>query len=145
MYHIMYVSKATVPLDENKLKSMLSYYRKNTSYYNITGLLLYGKERYIQEIEGEKENVHKLFDKITKDYHHQNIIKLADGEIKDRLFSEWYMGFATTSKEEFSHYQNYVDPTEDAFFGFLPEKDEESVVTVLKHFVTHNILNTDLI
>jgi len=87
------MSTAIVQVGEEELKAMLIHWRQNNVRDQITGMLLYSGEHYIQLIEGAEEDLRRLFAKITQDYHHTNIIKLADGSISQRLFAEWTMGF----------------------------------------------------
>jgi hypothetical protein len=87
----MYISKATVAVPEKELKEMLAQWRKNNEKEDITGMLLYSGDHFVQLIEGPVENLKKLFHKISQDYHHTSIIKLADGKITHRLFADWTM------------------------------------------------------
>ncbi|MCC9136465.1 BLUF domain-containing protein [Pontibacter silvestris] len=41
MYHIMYVSTATVPVSDEELRAMVTQYRNNNKRDGITGILLY--------------------------------------------------------------------------------------------------------
>lgn len=145
MYHVMYVSTAAVPVSEAELKEMVSHFRRNNERDGITGLLLYSGDNYIQEIEGEEEAIKVLYDKIRNDFRHKNIITLADGEMHERLFSEWHMGFKVISKNELSHFKGYVNPMSNRFLDVLPNKEEESVITILKQFVEHNIKTINVI
>ena len=55
-------------------------------------MLLHADGNFIQYIEGERDIVESLFDLICRDGRHRNILKLADGEIEERLFPGWSMG-----------------------------------------------------
>ncbi len=141
MHHIMYISKATVIVQEEELKEMLTQWRRNNQRDDITGMLLYSGDHYVQLIEGPAENLKKLFSKISQDYHHTNIIKLADGKITHRLFPDWTMGFQGVAEESLAGLAGYVNPVSAQFEDSLPEQEEDSPVTVLKQFAQYNIKN----
>lgn len=139
MHHIMYISTATVTVNEATLKEMLVIYRRNNLRNGITGLLLYSGDQYVQLIEGEEEAVHQLFSKIENDPLHKNLLKLADGPIQQRLFHEWSMGFKTVRKEDFSCFSSYIDPSKPDFLHTLQPQYEDSAILVLQQFVQQNL------
>ncbi len=141
MYHIMYISKATVVVPQDELIEMVVQWRRNNERDKITGMLLYSGDHYVQLIEGPVENLKKLFSKITQDYHHTDIIKLADGVITQRSFADWTMGFESVAEESLAGIKGYVNPVSAHFEDSLPEQEEDSPVTVLKQFAQHNIKN----
>ncbi|QMU29153.1 BLUF domain-containing protein [Adhaeribacter radiodurans] len=77
----MYISTAVIHVQETELKQMLTQYRHNNERNHITGMLLYSGENCVQLIEGQEETLRQLLSKIVKDYHHTNLIKLANGPI----------------------------------------------------------------
>ena len=139
MHHILYMSTATILVTEEDLQQMLRQYRRNNQRDLITGLLLYSGEYYIQLIEGVAEALQQLFAKIQKDPLHQNIIKLADGEIDQRLFSDWSMGFQVVSKAAFSGLQGYINPVQPDFLSSGSQLKEESPLAVLQQFAQNNM------
>ena len=48
---------------------------------------------FMQMLEGDKSEVHTLFDTITRDKRHHTVVTLGEGEIDGRMFSDWAMGF----------------------------------------------------
>ncbi|MDX5347860.1 MAG: BLUF domain-containing protein [Hymenobacteraceae bacterium] len=139
MYHIVYVSTAIAPMADEELELVLDQSRKNNSAQNITGMLLYSDEHFIQLLEGEADAVKAAFSRIEKDVRHYNIVKLADGPITQKSFSDWEMGFQIAPSSEIALKIGYTNPTTQAFFDALPEFEEESVVTVLKAFAENNM------
>jgi len=90
---IVYVSSASRSFDERKLLPMLKSFRENNARANITGLLLYKGGNFMQAIEGPKERVHELFEKIRQDPRHTGVYKLLERPIIKREFSNFSMGF----------------------------------------------------
>ncbi len=97
MYYIVYVSAAVEPFSKSALMELLQKARERNQRRSITGLLLYKDGDFIQLIEGERTEVQALFTTISKDPRHAGTIVLVEGEIEQRLFSDWSMGFRDLS------------------------------------------------
>ncbi len=67
------------------------------------GLLIYSDGNFFQILEGEKEIVKMMFERIKKDSRHHNIIKMLDKEIMQSAFSEYHSSFIVISDQ---HDQN---------------------------------------
>ena len=99
MYYLVYVSQAHKPMDEAALEAILKLSREHNSGQGITGLLIYRYSpdtksgHFIQMLEGEEQDVRKLYDKICRDKRHHTKLVLGEGEMPARMFGEWAMGF----------------------------------------------------
>lgn len=94
VFHLVYVSAATHPLDKADLLQMLKEARERNQQLGVTGLLLYKDGDFIQLLEGDKATVKALFqDSIRKYPRHRNIQVLIEDEAPKRLFADWSMGF----------------------------------------------------
>lgn len=63
----------------------------NNPSLDITGMLVYNGGNFIQALEGPKESVTQLFEKISKDERHRNVLVLLSGGIDKREFPDWAM------------------------------------------------------
>ena len=86
LIHIIYLSYSTKELSENELNGFWSTIRKQNEIQNITDLLLYNEEAFIQVIEGKREIIKNLFGRISKDSRHSNMVKLLGKPIEKRAF-----------------------------------------------------------
>lgn len=93
LYHLVYMSAATDAFSEEDLTDILAASRRNNPKRNVTGMLLYSDGGFIQVLEGPKEQVLALYEHIEQDPRHSSTIKLAEGAVEERSFSEWEMGF----------------------------------------------------
>lgn len=94
MVELIYMSQAYHDFSDADLESLLSAARENNKANNITGMLLYDRlGTFIQAIEGEKQDIDALFQKIASDSRHGEIEKLSYKEINERSFSDWQMAF----------------------------------------------------
>jgi hypothetical protein len=93
MFHIIYMSSASVPFSPTDLQSLLEISRKNNAESGITGLLLYKDGNFLQVIEGDQAVVDKLYAKISLDKRHGHLLAFFKEEIPEREFPNWSMAF----------------------------------------------------
>jgi hypothetical protein len=93
LYHLVYLSTTTNAFSEDDLTDILAASRRNNPERDITGMLLYSEGGFIQVLEGPKEHVLDLYERIEQDPRHSSTVMLAEGSIEERSFSEWEMGF----------------------------------------------------
>jgi hypothetical protein len=93
LYHLGYVSTQTRPLVRDDLSSLLDDALGRNQELDITGLLLHREGSFFQVLEGEKDDVLKIFDSIQRDPRHHRVKCLFEGEIEAREFPDWRMGF----------------------------------------------------
>ncbi len=87
LYHLVYLSAATDEFSEDDLTDILAASRRNNPKRDITGMLLYSDGGFIQALEGPKQEVLDLYEKIEQDPRHSGAIMLANGPIEERSFS----------------------------------------------------------
>ncbi|SNR95636.1 BLUF domain-containing protein [Hymenobacter mucosus] len=136
MHHIVYVSSATVPMPEAELEAYLQRWRANNERDNITGVLLYSQheQRFMQLVEGQEEDLHRLLELIEKDQRHHNLLKLSDGPIPARAFRSWLMGFKVLDTAIFNQLTGYIDPESKAYQQALQGSQDELIHSLLAHF-----------
>src|SRR5438045_1791828 len=92
MKQLLYVSRTIQTLDQWELNAVLSVSRWNNARSEITGLLMYLDEGFLQLLEGPPSAIDRLFSRIRVDARHWNIGLLLEREAP-RLFPDWTMGF----------------------------------------------------
>lgn len=97
MISLVYVSSAVETFSQAELKTLLETSRRNNALTGISGLLLYKDGNFMQVIEGEAAEIHKLHSKISHDPRHGGLITLTEKIIQHRQFPEWKMGFKNLS------------------------------------------------
>ncbi|NVK18635.1 MAG: BLUF domain-containing protein [Methylocystaceae bacterium] len=108
MMQLIYVSAALKAFSDVELTNILETARKCNSEKGISGILVYRKGSFLQVLEGPQEFVDPLFVKIKKDPRHTNIRLLFQGEIVEKDFEEWSMGFVDTHKQA-RHLDGFLD------------------------------------
>ena len=90
--HLAYVSVRKQNCTESEIEKILSSCKKNNPPLNITGVLLYTENKFIQYVEGESNKLMSLYDKIKQDPRHEKVVMISYGPITDKLFPSWHMG-----------------------------------------------------
>lgn len=98
LYQLVYGSASTVDFDEEALLELLRVARVNNAKVGVTGMLLYAEGSFMQVLEGEREVVESLFNKIERDARHFETRVLLKVEVEERSFGDWSMGFIHTLK-----------------------------------------------
>lgn len=93
LYSLVYVSYATHPMTDDELRDLLDVSRRNNARLNITGMLLYRDGFFIQALEGERQAVEDLYERIKQDERHNNVLRVYAHEVTARSFGAWSMGF----------------------------------------------------
>ena len=93
LYHLGYCSTVSAPLTAADLIGLLQSARRRNQELDVTGLLLHREDSFFQIIEGSRENVLAVFERICADPRHQRITVLIEGPATHREFSDWRMGF----------------------------------------------------
>jgi len=110
VHHIIYLSRATAPFTSADLQDLLVEARTHNAQLDITGVLLYGNEQFVQVLEGEASAVRKLYDSIKRDARHHNVSAYADKAIEQRAFEGWAMAFHEATPAQVAHLLGYVAP-----------------------------------
>lgn len=97
MFHVIYVSTATEPHSSSQLRDLLVVSRQRNDHLNLTGLLLYAHERFMQVLEGPEPAVREVFKSIQRDAMHKNVYTLRFEVKEKRHFPDWRMGFRDLS------------------------------------------------
>ncbi len=103
MNYLVYVSTSVEPLSNEDLTQLLLKSRINNSKAGITGMLLYNSGTFFQVLEGEEQELNSLFERVKHDSRHKGIIKLKSGNIPERHFPDWSMGFRTTITDSIAY------------------------------------------
>jgi len=116
MYYLVYVSYAVKPLTEVGLRNLLVHCRDNNTANGITGILIYIDGKFVQILEGSKEQVKSLFENISTDRRHHKVSRILEGSIEERNFPNFSMGFETIDTETFTKLSGFKDIEE--FFDY---------------------------
>lgn len=111
MYQLIYTSVAVKNFSQDELISMLKSFRARNKSNQISGILVYNDREFIQLLEGRKEIIHQLYERIRQDPRHQHVKTFHEAPVFERHFSDWSMGFINadnTRLEDISGFSNVI-------------------------------------
>ena len=109
LFHLGYVSTETLDLGSAGMVKLLTEARRINTSRDITGLLLHRDRSFYQVLEGAEDAVRQTFDSIEKDERHTAIDVLFEGEVDEREFPDWQMGFLNLDGADVETLQGYSD------------------------------------
>lgn len=95
---LTYASKATFASDlrggiESEVARILLQSRRNNPKDDIGGVLHFGNGYFFQCLEGPRDKVSQVYQKLSDDSRHTNVQVLSTVSIDKRLFSDWSMKY----------------------------------------------------
>jgi len=94
---IIYTSTATKAFKPKDIEEILSKASLHNAKYDLTGMLCFSRNHFLQCLEGSRASVNKIYHKILNDNRHDEIVMLDYKEISEREFSEWSMAYVPES------------------------------------------------
>jgi hypothetical protein len=81
LYYLIYTSIPAKPMDDMELQELLHISREANGRFQVTGMLIYLPESFIQLIEGPKAHIKR----------HLRVTTLRAGSMEHRFFPDWAM------------------------------------------------------
>jgi EAL domain-containing protein (putative c-di-GMP-specific phosphodiesterase class I) len=100
LFFLLYLSQESVEMDGQALAKIVTVSQENNTIAGITGCLLYQDGYFLQLLEGGREKVLELMERVRSDSHHKNLRIVAQGYEQRRVFMDWSMGFRNMSSIE---------------------------------------------
>ena len=98
LVRLIYASRAAEALTADGLSSMMKQARDHNAGAGITGVLVYSEGIFLQLLEGGRNAVNALYNRITHDKRHHDVVLLSYDEVPERRFAGWAMGQANLSR-----------------------------------------------
>lgn len=109
LVRLLYVSRAAEPAPEGLVESILQQAQRNNPELGITGVLCHGANTFLQVLEGGRDPVNTLYNRIVCDRRHLRVTLLHYEEILERRFSSWTMGHVNLAKVNSSLLLKYAE------------------------------------
>lgn len=128
---IVYFSKPTRSMSLKEVRELLIKAQINNHFKDVTGMLLFDGNSFLQVLEGPKETVMALYEKIEHDPRHTQCTTLVEREVPQRDFGQWSMGLAHIEGEHMKSLPGLTD-IQSARKMLSDSGAAESLVEVIK-------------
>lgn len=113
LVRLLYVSRlADCAAPQEVIDGILADSRAHNPSTGITGILCFGAGIFLQAIEGGRNQVSELYNHISRDVRHKDVVLLHYEEITERRFGGWTMGQVNLAKLNMSIVLKYSDNAE---------------------------------
>ncbi len=92
----------------SQLGTILSASNRNNKARGLTGALVFDDLWFLQALEGDRTIVWRAFEAIGRDERHTNVQLVEMSAAPERLFGNWWMGFAGKSAASASAFSPYL-------------------------------------
>jgi len=90
--HFVYCSRAAPGIDQAEVDRIIAASQRHNPRTGITGLLVFGGGVFFQWLEGPRDSILGLVQKLHADPRHDTIIALDESEeVRERMFPDWAM------------------------------------------------------
>ena len=97
LHQTVYCSLASEGVDDHAVARIVEQAHAANPGLGITGMLVFGGGVFFQWIEGPRDHVLPLMDRIRADPRHHQVVTLSESEeVRERLFPDWDMEIVTS-------------------------------------------------
>jgi len=111
LYQLIYHSLAAGDgLSPEQLADLLRQARSHNQDHRLSGLLLYAADtkEFVQVIEGPRDEIDALYQRIAHDPRHKHAFVLHEGPAPGRMFPDWRMGFVPAATQDLHTTTGYL-------------------------------------
>jgi len=98
LVRLIYASKISSGFGPKDIENILQSARTYNVKTNVTGMLCFSNDYFLQCLEGSRTAVNNTYQQILNDKRHHNVIMLNYTQIPEREFEKWSMGYVPQSK-----------------------------------------------
>jgi hypothetical protein len=74
--------------------------RRNNAARDLTGVLLFNRDHFLQCLEGEAQEVTRTFRTIIDDPRHREVALISVNDVPERCFPDWSMGLIDSTSPD---------------------------------------------
>lgn len=99
------------------IRDILSVARRNNATVGVTGALIFNSLCFAQILEGSREAVEHIFERIAQDDRHEDVTLLTFSPTEQRLFGNWSMAYVGLSAHDAERFGGFAGES-----GFDPRR-----------------------
>ena len=92
LVRLLYASRASDTMTAATLAAVMTQSKTNNAKSGVTGVLCLSEGIFLQVLEGGRNAVSALYNRIAADARHRDVVLLNYQEINQRCFAGWSMG-----------------------------------------------------
>ncbi len=133
---LVYVSTRKANCSNEEIEKILRSCQVNNASLDITGVLLYSKNKFIQYLEGDSKELLALYDKIKGDKRHEKAVIISYGPIKSKEFPSWQMAAKEVAPNQVQYRTDISNEDKKVFNQLLTGNQQAAsgALTLLKKF-----------
>lgn len=132
---VSYISSQSRTMSKKSIEDFLFQVREKNKHLAITGILLLIQGKFVQYIEGPAEEIDKVYDSISKDKRHTEMILLDSGSLEKRQFTDWSMAYKEVSDKQIKEIVGQDNLNLEEVFLKNKDVSNHPVLAVLYDFV----------
>ncbi|GAA2478692.1 BLUF domain-containing protein [Winogradskya humida] len=130
---LIYCSRKNTDLRPEAIFGIRDQARANNARQDLTGVLLFNRDCFMQCLEGDREQVTETFAAISQDARHDHVALVAVQDIPQRSFPDWTMGLLDANSPSLRAALDDILPSTE----FTPETlPADTAVTVMNRMRT---------
>jgi len=98
LVRLIYASRAADSVNAESLTHIMKVSRANNAARGLTGVLVFSDGVFLQLLEGGREAVSAVYNRISNDERHRDVMLVSYDQINERRFAGWAMGQANLSR-----------------------------------------------
>ncbi len=96
---LIYASSQTEQFKQTDIEAMMAAAQSNNPKLGLSGVLCFNRKFFLQCLEGPREQVNLMYNKIIADPRHRHITLVAYGEVDERFFGQWAMKYVPDNQQ----------------------------------------------
>ncbi|MEO1303325.1 MAG: BLUF domain-containing protein [Pseudomonadota bacterium] len=132
MYRLVYVSTAQDGLSSREIGDILDVSTSNNDERRITGFLAHNGRHFMQALEGERDEVEEIYNRILDDQRHYGVVQIIGEKIDDRAFPQWAMNYFRVDNPK-GH--TMIIKRDDPVDGLLPKEMPRELMHLFTRFM----------
>ncbi len=115
---------------ETEIRRILETARRNNPKHDVTGALMFNRGTFAQVLEGPRDGLIDVFERIQCDLRHADVVVLEYAAVSERRFPQWSMAFV--GPETSGEFGDIADES-----GFVPERmTSEAILAAIRRKMT---------
>jgi flagellar motor component MotA len=137
MQHVIcYVSTATEQLNPAEIQQLMEQWCNRNGREDIKGILLYSDGHFFQVLEGEKQQVLKLFFKIKEDPRHRGLIQVMGKDVEKGSLDHYIVDNLKANRYEKPELiKDYLESVKG-----MESHVQQQIKTILESFIDTRVL-----